>query len=99
MRTVDEDSLRENVENRLVALVEGDPATILGLLAQLALDNVHQELTAHGLWHHLQTRGYHRCQWGKDPHVLAAVEEATDRYLLPLHSMAIGGNLIPRSSR
>jgi len=96
VRTVDEDSLRTNVESRLAILVDGDPATISDILVQLALDNVHQELTAHDLWHHLQSRGYHRCQWGKDPHVLATVVEATDRYLRPLRSLAIDGTSIPR---
>jgi hypothetical protein len=66
------------------------------VLAQLALDAVHQELTAHDIWHHLESRGFRRRQWGKDPHVLAAVKGANVRYLSLLHDAAIAGEVIPR---
>ena len=96
VETVGEDTLRTFVESRLAALVEGDSATVADILAQLALDAVHQELTAHDIWHHLESRGFRRRQWGKDPHVLAAVKAANERYLTPLRDAAIAGEVIPR---
>jgi hypothetical protein len=97
VETVGENLLVNIVENRLAALVEGDPKTIRIELAELALDRVHDELTAHDIWHYLlQERGYRRCQWGKDPHVLAAVDKVNDRYLDRLHKEAIAGKVIPR---
>jgi hypothetical protein len=96
VKTVDEDSLRTFVESRSATLVEGDSATVADILAQLALDAVHQELTAHDIWHHLESRGFRRRQWGKDPHVLAAVKAANERYLSPLRTAVIAGAVIPR---
>lgn len=96
--TFGEDVLIEAVENRIAALVEGDPKTIRIELAELALEKIHCELTAHDIWHYLiQERGYRRRQWGKDPHILAAVENANNLYVSLLHDQtAIAGNIIPR---
>jgi hypothetical protein len=98
VETASEATLRTFVESRLAALVEGDSATVADILAQLALDAVHQELTAHDLWHHLESRPcpIRRRQWGKDRHVLAAVKAANERYLSPLLAAAIAGEVIPR---
>ena len=96
VQTIDEETLRAFIENRLAVLVEGDPTTVADVLAQLALDAVHQELTAHDIWCHLESRGFRRRQWGKDPHVLAAVKAANERYISPLHDAAIRGEVIPR---
>jgi hypothetical protein len=97
VETVGENFLVNSVENRLAALVEGDPKTIRIELAELALDRVHDELTAHDIWHYLlKERGYRRREWGKDPHVLAAVDKVNDRYLDRLHKEAIAGKVIPR---
>jgi hypothetical protein len=96
IETIGEDLLRVLIESRLAALVEGDSATVTDVLAQMALDVVHQELTAHALWHHLESRGFRRRQWGKDLHVLAAVKGANERYLFPLRDAAIAGKMIRR---
>ncbi|MEA5574086.1 ATP-binding protein [Calothrix sp. UHCC 0171] len=96
--TFGEDVLVETVENRIAALVEGDPKTIRIELAELVLEKIHCELTAHDIWHYLlQERGYRRRQWGKDPHVLAAVENVNNIYVSSLRDQrAIAGNIIPR---
>ena len=96
VETVGEDTLRTFAESRLAALVEGDSATVADILAQLAPNAVRQELTAHDIWHHLESRGFRRRQWGKDRHVLAAVKAANERYLSPLRAAAIAGEVIPR---
>lgn len=96
--TFGEDVLVETVENRIAALVEGDPKKIRIELAELALEKIHCELTAHDIWHYLlEERGYRRRQWGKDPHVLAAVESANNIYVSSLGEQGtIRGNIIPR---
>ncbi|HAX79147.1 MAG TPA: hypothetical protein DCY88_25805 [Cyanobacteria bacterium UBA11372] len=97
VETVSEDFLRTTVESRIAALVENDvPANVVDVLAQFALDKVHHELTAYDIWHHLEERNFRRRQWGKDPHILAAVEEANNRYLSPLRDAVITSPPIPR---
>ncbi|MEG4396158.1 hypothetical protein [Microcoleus sp. BROC3] len=97
VQTVGENFLVNTVENRLAALVEGEPETVRLELAELALNSIRNELTAHDIWHYLlQKRGYRRREWGKDPHVLAAVDKVNDGYLSRLHKEAIAGKVIPR---
>lgn len=96
VRTIDEETLRTIVESRLFTLVDGEPETVADVLAQLALDKVHYELTAQDIWHHLENRGFRPRQWGKDPHVLAAIEDANRRYLSPLRDAAIANQVISR---
>ncbi|MBF2046554.1 MAG: hypothetical protein IGS54_04130 [Elainella sp. C42_A2020_010] len=97
IKTIGDDLLAEIVENRLVALVEGDPKTIRLELAELALERVHHELTAHDIWHYLlEDRGYRRREWNKDPHVLAAVDTANEIYLATLRDATIAGEVLPR---
>ncbi len=95
-RTIDESSLLTTIESRVATLVNGDPATAVDVLAELALERVHQELTAHDIWNHLETRGFSRRHWDKDPHVLSVVREANQRYLSLLRDQAIGHTVLPR---
>ena len=96
VRTLDEATLRETVEYRLQTLVDADLVVVFAVLAQLALDSIHQELRAHDLWRHLEAHGLRRRDWNNDPHVLAAVEAANARYLNPIRDNAVAGAVIPR---
>ncbi|MCI0488042.1 MAG: hypothetical protein L0229_15740 [Blastocatellia bacterium] len=101
LKRVEVEALKENtlldlIENRLEVLVKGDSSSVIDVLAQLALDKIHHELTAYDIWRHLESRGYHRHQWGKDRHVLASVEAANDLYLSPIHNEFIAERMIPR---
>lgn len=60
VETASEKHLRASVERHLGALVTGNPANVADILAQLALDRVHRELTADDIWAHLESRGYSR---------------------------------------
>ena len=84
------------IESRASTLVEGDAAAVVDVLAEMASDRVHHELTAHDIWNHLESRGFRRRHWDKDPHVLKAVEEANQRYLSLLRDQAIGHTVLPR---
>ena len=94
--TIDEPFLRIVLESRASTLVDGDAATVVDVLAELASDRIHHILTALDIWNHLESRGFKRRHWGKDPHVLKAVEEANKRYLNPLRDQAINRTVLPR---
>ena len=96
IRTLDESSLRTMIESRASTLVDGDAATVVDVLAELASDRIHHILTALDIWNHLESRGFKRCHWGNDPHVLKAVEEANKRYLNLLRDQAINRTILPR---
>ena len=84
------------IESRVSALVDGDAATIVDVLAEMASERVHHELTALDIWNHLESRGFSRRHWNNDPHVLSAVEEANGRFLSLLRGQAIDGTFLPR---
>jgi hypothetical protein len=97
IRTVDEETLRLMTEGQLAVLVEGQsPSAVAASLASYALDRVHHELSATDIWQHLESQGYRRREWNKDPRVLAAIEAQNGRYLGFLRDEAIGGELFPR---
>ncbi len=94
---VGEEFLRQSVQNRLKALVEkknldfnnDEYANVVDILAQFALDKVHYELNALDIWNHLNQRGYQRREWGKNHHVLSAIDKANKIYLSRLQSSTI----------
>lgn len=98
VHTVGEDVLAGMVDDQLHFLVDADAATVRDALAQFAIENVHHELAAHEIWHHLVSeRPFRRRSWESDPHVLAAVDEATTRYCAQLRAQLILGRAIPRT--
>jgi len=96
IRTIDEDTLRTSVKNILKPIVDGDPSAVAEILANLALDEIHKELSAHDIWQHLKIRGIKRRVWNKDPHVLSKVDNCTDRNLPPYYDATIAGKWITR---
>ena len=93
---IGESFLLTTIESRASALVNGNAATIVDILAEMASEWVHKELTAHDIWKHLESRGFSRRHWDKNPHVLSAVEEVNRRYLDLLRDQAIGRSVLPR---
>ncbi len=96
VRTVDESYLLTTLESRVATLVNGGASTVIDVLAEMASEMVHRELTVRDVWIHLESRGFSRRHWDKDPHVLSAIEEANQRYLSLLRDQAIGSSVIPR---
>ena len=96
VESISEGLLRTTIESRVSPLVNGDAASVVDILANMASENVHSELSAHDIWKHLASRGLSRRRWDKDPHVLSAVSEANQRYLAFLRDQAIGGAVLPR---
>ena len=96
IETVSETFLLTTLESRVSALVDGEAATVIDVLAEMASEQAHHQITAHGIWNHLESRGFSRRHWDKDPLVLGAVEEANQRYLSFLRDQAIGRAVLPR---
>lgn len=97
VKTIDETSLQTFLEGRVETLVDGEPAaTVTDILAQLALDKVGCEMTAHDLWRHLESRNCRRRDWAKDTHAIAAVERLNSHYLNALQGETINGKMILR---
>lgn len=98
VKTVGDDILANIIENRLKALLEGDPKTLRLELAEFVLEKIHHELTAFDIWNYLlKERGYSRREWSKEPSVLSAIERANGAYLSTLQEAKIGGEVLPRS--
>ncbi|MBE9109272.1 hypothetical protein IQ273_07570 [Nodosilinea sp. LEGE 07298] len=98
VHTVDDDILASIIENRLEALLAGDPKVIRLELTEFVLEKIHHELTAFDIWHYLLgERGYSRREWSKDLNVLSAIERANSAYLSTLQEAKIGGEVLPRN--
>lgn len=97
VETIAESMLEREVAFRLETLVDGTSEAASDVLAQLVLDSVHHTLHAQDIWQRLHERGIRRRVWGNDPHVLVAVQSATERYLQPIRDRDILGQPIPRT--
>ena len=93
---IGESILLSTIESRSSALVDGDAATVVDVLAEMASERVHHELTAHDIWSHLESRGFVRRHWDKDPHVLSVVDAANQRFLSLLRDQAISHTVLSR---
>lgn len=96
VETIAEPTLEREMHYRLGTLVDGVAEAAADVLAQLALDSVHQTLYSQDIWRRLHERGISRRIWNNDPHVLAAVQAANERYLQPVRSRDIIGEPLAR---
>lgn len=94
--TISERELGQLADSVLGRLLDGDPANATDILAQFALNQIHQTLTARDIWHHLHQRGFHRQTWADDDHVANAIAELNQMYRASIRSRGIGGDTIPR---
>jgi hypothetical protein len=90
VETASERFLRRTVRGRLLSLVAGGtPDTVADVLAQFALESVHQEITEHRIWEHLKHHDLRPREWSRDISVLQAVNTATNRLLEQLRRESI----------
>ena len=94
VETIAEAMLAREASFRLETLVDGDPDTAADVLAQYALESVHQTVYAQNIWSCLQGHAIQRRAWNNDPRVLAAVDTANARYLQPVRSRDIQGKAL-----
>jgi len=89
----DEGMLREQVEARLTALVDGDPASTIASMVEYSLTATHRRLTSTTVWSEL---GLVRRSWDRDPHVRTALSYVRDRYLADSAKEVIAGSQLER---
>ena len=94
--TISERELGELAHAKLGMLLDGDPANAADVLAQFALNQIHQTLTAEDIWRHLRQRGFRRQTWADDNQVVNTIAELNLTYRAGIQSRGIGGNSIPR---
>ncbi len=95
--TISERELSELVHYKLGMLLDGDPANAADVLAQFALNQIHQTLTDDDIWRHLHQRGFQRQTWANDDQVANTIAELNLTYQAGIQHGGIGGNRIPRN--
>lgn len=98
VRTIGESELAAWIIDRLKPLVVGlEPQTIAAVLAQLADDSLHIELTPSDVWTHLSGRGAAPRNLASDTRLVAEVRGSVDAHLNRLRTLYIGGRVLHRS--
>lgn len=97
VRTIGEPELAGWVEDRVRALVTGaEPATVAAVLAQLADNSVHRELSAADVWRHLAGHGVTARNLDQDVAVLRYIADSPEAFLARLRPLYIGGHELHR---
>jgi hypothetical protein len=97
VKIIDEELLKQWNAERAGVLVEGDPDTVNDVLAQLALDNVHQELDADNIRAHLELRGHSARDWAGAGGPASAIARSAAQFVAAADRRAIGGHTLIRS--
>lgn len=66
IETIGEEALREMLESKVAKVAHGNSENLIDVLAQFALDSVHQKLTLDDIWAHLQSRDFSRIPNSRD---------------------------------
>ena len=94
--TISERELGELAHAKLGMLIDGYPANATDVLAQFALNQIHQTLTADDIWRHLRQRGFQPQTWAYDDQVANTIAEMNRTYMAGMQHRSIGGHSIPR---
>jgi hypothetical protein len=98
VRAIGEYELADWINDRLRAHTTGaQPATVAAVLAQLADDSVHRELSASDVWTYLATHGVTARELNHDAATVRRVGESAHSYLARLRPLYIGGHELPRA--
>lgn len=97
VHTIDEESLRRWVQDRIEALFDGDSKTIADVLAQLADESLHQELTAIDIRARLESRHLPPLDLSNYADSAGLLEEQSDSYLAQDERTQILGRALPRA--
>ena len=98
VHTIDEGELETKVRLGVQILFLSQPAVIVALLRTIVEDSVHRTWTRSALLQELEARGHPKRRVVSLQSALAAVEEATDRYLYGERPRLIHDMLIPRTA-
>ncbi len=95
--TIGETELAGWINDRLRTLVTGpERATVAAVLAQLADESVHRELSAADVWTYLAAHGVAPRNLDRDATVVRHVADSADAYLARLRPLYIGGHELHR---
>ena len=98
VHTIDERELANKVKLSVHVLFLNRPAAIVEELRSIIEDSVHRTWTRGALSQELEARGHQKRRVLSPQSALAAVEDATDRYLDSARSRLIRDTLIPRAA-
>ena len=91
VRLVGESELTSWINDRLRAQTTGAaPETVAAVLAQLADDSVHRELSAADVWKHLASHGVTPRDLSRDAAVIRSVAVSADAFIARLQPLHIG---------
>lgn len=97
VHAIDEESLRRWIQDRIEALFDGDSKTIADVLAQLADDSLHQELTAAEIGAHLGSRDLPPRDLSTYADSAGLLEEQSHSFLAQEERTQILGRALPRA--
>ena len=98
VHTIDEGELETKVGLCVQVLFLTRPAVIVAELRTIIADSVHRTWTRSALLQELEARGHQKRRVLSPQSALAAMEDATDRYLDSARSRLIRNGLIPRAA-
>ena len=98
VHTIDEGELKTKVNLAVRLLFFDEPGVVVAELRAIIADSVHHIWTRSALLQELEARGHQKRRVLSPRNALAAVEDATDRYLESARSRLIRKTLIPRAA-
>ena len=98
IRTIDERELENKVRWGVEALFLANPTAVVAELRGIAEDSVHRTISRHDLVEQLTRRGFPLRRIRNPGHAAVAVQEASDRYLIPARRKLIQRKLVPKKS-
>ena len=98
IHTIDERELQDKVRWGVAALFLARPTEVVSQLRGIAEDSVHRTVSRQELVEQLARRGFLLRRICNQGHAAVAVQEATDRYLVPLRRKLIERTLVPKTA-
>ena len=98
VRTIDERELESKVRLGVEARFLANPTAVVAELRRIAEDSMHRTVSREDLVEQLTRRGFRLRHIRNPEHAAVAVQEATNRYLVPARRKLIQGTLVPKAA-
>jgi hypothetical protein len=97
----DTSSSREDIIGQAGMLVrvdpDGDPSTVVAVLADFAHENLRKPLDAVAIWQHLELKGFHPRRLSNDTRVVPSIQTLQRQFAESISGDLIAGKLIDRA--
>jgi hypothetical protein len=97
----DTNSSREDLVGQAEMLVcadhDGEPSTVLAVLADFAHDNLRKRLDATAIWKHLESTGFHPRRLSHDARIAPQIQDLQRQFAESISADLIAGELIDRA--